>query len=48
MWTVSEAGINNAGYPFLKHVAVEMHGLTGEALVSGEAAVLALVEFLLV
>jgi len=42
MCTVSEAGINDAGYRSLKHLSLEMHGpTTGEALVSGEVAVLA-------
>jgi hypothetical protein len=41
MCTVSAAGINDAGYPSAKHLSLEMHYPTGEALVSGEAAVLA-------
>ena len=42
MCMVSETGINDAGYPSAKHLSLEMHGpTTGEALVSGEVAVLA-------
>jgi hypothetical protein len=41
MWTVAEADINDAGYPSARHLSLEMAGPMGEALVSGEAAVLA-------
>ena len=41
MCTVSETGINDAGYPSARQLSLEMHDPTGEALVSGEAAVLA-------
>ena len=41
MCTVSEAGTKDTGYPSAKHLSLEMVDLTDEALVSGEAAVLA-------
>jgi hypothetical protein len=40
MWTVLEAGINDAGYPFARNVSLEINDPTGEARVSGEPGVL--------
>ena len=39
-----EPGINDAGYPSAKSTSFEMHGPTGEAVVSAELAVLAWLE----
>jgi hypothetical protein len=45
MCTVSEADINDVSYPSAKHLSLEMHGpIAGEALVSGEVAVLAWID----